>query len=573
MATKIDLDSTKESAWSGKFEYTIDQDVINNYTTIKIRVWAEKEDGYTSGTNSTTWDAKVTVNGKQITLKSGPGYSLTTSGTWIGSDKDSKTGDTAEFKVYHNNDGSVSFDVSVRVYPASGLKWDGERLTYSGTFGTSTGQIPKIPRASAISSAKNVYFGDPCSITWTPPSSSFYYKLKFTLGGQSKETEAFCPETTESYTYTEFSIPLYFAEEIPNSSSALMSVALSSYDNANCTTQIGSTSTATFTVSVPDNDYFRPQIVSKDAVVINSEGSILNDWGVALAGISGVKLSLSAKGKHGAKVTSFSISGDDVSAVVLNNPVLNVSEESGDTQSSEYNINVIPTSGNKEFVITCVDSRGVVSNQYVTNSIHFLPYSSPSIMNFSVTKDTNKTENVDDDRMVASADWDFCSVKVYDDDETEIELNGATAKLEYKLSTSNGWTTCEKKWEDCNDDFKIEELGLSETKSYNFRIIVTDKVGTSVEKAVFASTTTVLMDFQAGGKGLGVGKICEIDNSEKTFGSMEVAMDSYFFGNIQMQPGSVLVLSDEMYGDEPPEEKFKNVVVPAGRIYFKKVSS
>lgn len=47
----------------------------------------------------------------------------------------------------------------------------------------------------------------------------------------------------------------------------------------------------------------------------------------------------------------------------------------------------------------------------------------------------------------------------------------------------------------------------------------------SALEEAFISTTEVLLDFRAGGKGLGIGKICESD-------AMEVSLDAKFYGGI-----------------------------------------
>ena len=66
---------------------------------------------------------------------------------------------------------------------------------------------------------------------------------------------------------------------------------------------------------------------------------------------------------------------------------------------------------------------------------------------------------------------------------------------------------------------------FEDISSYNFKIVVTDALSQSAQEESFISTLEVLLDFRAGGKGLGIGKICESD-------SMEVSLDAKFFGAI-----------------------------------------
>lgn len=63
---------------------------------------------------------------------------------------------------------------------------------------------------------------------------------------------------------------------------------------------------------------------------------------------------------------------------------------------------------------------------------------------------------------------------------------------------------------------------------YNFKIVVTDSLSNSAQEEGFVSTIEVTMDFRAGGKGLGIGKIAESDN-------LEIAFDTIFMGNVYIQ--------------------------------------
>ena len=84
----VNLKSSNSNAWSGYFYYTYTQSISSNCSYVDIKVWAQKEDGVASGSNSGTYDASITVAGTTKTLSSGGGYALRPGGTWIGSDVD-----------------------------------------------------------------------------------------------------------------------------------------------------------------------------------------------------------------------------------------------------------------------------------------------------------------------------------------------------------------------------------------------------------------------------------------------------------------------------------------------------
>lgn len=528
----VNLVSSKSSAWSGYFSYTYTQSTTNNCSYVDIKVWAQKEDGVASGSNSGTYDASITVAGTTKTLSSGGGYALKPAGTWIGSDVGN---DTASFTVRHDSDGSVTCNVSITVTPPSGLALSGQTLKYNGTI-----SLPTIPRASSISSTKNVYFGNPCQITWTPLSTSFYYKLKFSIGSDSYTTEAIKPGVTSAYSYTGYTIPLDFAEQIPNTSSGTMSVSLYTYNSSSCSTQIGSTSTSSFTVTLADDVI--PTVDTCSLSIDNSANDVVAGWGIALAGYSKIKIAATASGAYGSTVNSFTITGSYRTSLT--------------GSSLDYTGSIITSSGNKQFMITCTDSRGRVSSAFTSDIIAFTAYSAPKAKKLTMSKN-------DSGQMVATATWTYDSVG---------GLNSATAKMYYKTTTAVDWTTHSGTLVN-GTAFELTDFTPEETSSYNFKVVVTDALGNNSEKDAFSSTVTVLLDFKAGGDGLGVGKICEDEG-------MEVSMEAVFFNEVYIKNRQqtledyirsiMKTVSEDMYGDVDASSKIPNPAT--GQIYFKKVT-
>lgn len=544
-AVEVNLTSSKPTAWSGKFSYEISQSISENYSEIKIRVFAKKEDGYTSGTNSGKWVANVTVCGTSKSLSSNGGYALTTGGTWIGSDTGTST---LTFKVYHNGDGSINCNVSITVSPPSGLSWSGETLTYDDSI-----PVPRIPRSSAISSAGDIYFGDSCQITWTPPASSIYYKLKFSIGSWTGSTGVIAPGTSSAYTYTGYTIPLSAANQIPNTTSVTVNVSLYSYSDYACTSQIGGVSTATFTATLRSSVV--PSISTYSAEIDNSENDVVKSWGIALTGYSRVRIKSSASGAYGSSIISFSIStverGGYIATVPANSGAIN------------YLGQIITSSGDKTFKISCTDSRGRVSSVVTIGTITFTQYTYPRVSKLAMSKTADGT------KMVATAIWSYDTVG---------GKNSLTPQIWFKKTTDEVWSL--HSGTPVNQTpFTLSNLTLSELESYNFKVVITDALGNKDEKTSFSSTKKVLLDFQAGGMGLGIGKICEKKNVENGTQSMEVAMDSYFFGDIYVGNEQVpledyirsvmKIVSSEMYGDD-----YNEVTNPQiGQIYYQKVTS
>ena len=74
-------------------------------------------------------------------------------------------------------------------------------------------------------------------------------------------------------------------------------------------------------------------------------------------------------------------------------------------------------------------------------------------------------------------------------------------------------------------------MDFDEEHSYNFRVRIEDFIGNAAQDESFISTASVLLDFRAGGKGLGIGKIAETD-------SLEIALDTVFMGDVYVQSGA-----------------------------------
>lgn len=524
--------SSNASAWKGEINWSYTQNVNNNTSTITASVGTWKTDGSpTSALSGAYFKGTLYVGDEHVDFEFQQQN--------VASKDDPQDCAELTVPVPHNGDGTGSVYIYCEINAPYGVSMYNRPLKGGGTYTLKT-----IPRASSIDVSDSVKFGEPCSITWTPLSSSFYYKLKFSLGTWNSTTDAINPGTTSSYKYTEYTIPLDAAAQIPNATSGKMSVTLYTYNSSSCDTQIGSTSTSSFTATLPDSVV--PLIDECMISIDNSYNDVVKDWGIALAGFSRINAKASASGAYGSIITSFNISGSYTAVVT------------GD--SLDYTGGIISSSGNKKVLVTCTDSRGRTSDVFESNLIEFVPYTRPKIRKLSVSKDTYGDEVVNNDRMVVTGVWEYDDVSGY---------NSAVAKIYYKTSTVNEWTEHSGGHPVSGVAYTLTELVPEDTLSYNFKIVVTDAVGNSAEKDAFSSTTKVLMDFQAGGRGLGIGKICEIDNKSRDTSSLEVSMDSYFWGNIYLQGAVSMIISSSMFGSDKPEDAVSDPV--PGQIYFKKV--
>lgn len=466
--------------------YKTSQDNANNKSTITVGMYVVTPNGYDIGTwtdygGSYVGTSSLTFNG---TI---PNFSGT---RWLVENK--------TFTVNHNSDGTGT----ATIY----WKW-GVRSNWGGYYEPSSSftiTLPTIPRASSITTATDKTLGNACSIKWTPNSSTFKYKVKFSLGSWNYTTPSFIsPASTSAYTYTGYTLPLDVAKQLPNATTGTMTAYLYTYNSSG--TQIGSAASKTFTVTVPSS--IKPSISSVSATLVNSN-SVINGWGVAVAGYTKVKVSASASGSYSSTISSFDISGGYSTT------------QTG--TSLAYTGAVISSSGSKTFTVVAKDSRGRSSDSKSATAITFYAYSKPTVSSFTVARSSSNAKKV-----IVKANWTFSSVN---------SKNAATATLYYKKSSNTSWTkygTIAKNTSvTLTNDFE-------ETSSYNFKVVVTDSLSNSAQEEGFISTIEVTMDFRAGGKGLGIGKIAETDN-------LEIAFDTIFMGNVYIQSddGTKVSLAD-----------------------------
>lgn len=412
-------------------------------------------------------ELKAVIDGTTVYYRSSDNHTQCYNGTLLAS---------GTIVLPHDDEGNKSFTASIQ---AGIYEW-GINCSGSDSF-----TLNQIARASSITSASNTILGNNCSVTWTPASSSFRYKLKFAIGGWSDTTGYISPNTNKSYTYNQFLIPVSVANYITSSPSGTMTVYLYTY---NGTTQIGSTSTKTFTVSVPES--IVPTIDSLSLSIDNSANNVVEGWGICVSGYSKVKLDATGSGAYGSSISSFILDGT-------------YSGNVGGSQLS-YTGPILTSSGSRQFSVQAKDTRGRTSS-VSTESVTVYAYSEPSISSFAVSRDSTNPESVS-----VRVDWDFASVN---------GNNTASCLLLYKKSSEEAWTTY---GEILNGVETALENSFPEEFSYNFRAKVVDALGKPAQEEAFITTAAVLLDFREGGKGLGIGKIAERD-------ALEVALESEFY--------------------------------------------
>lgn len=344
--------------------------------------------------------------------------------------------------------------------------------------------------ASVISSALNRNLQEACSVKWTPLSTAFRYKLRFSLGNWSYTTEAIYPKTTSPYTYTGYAFPLAVANQLPNAKTGTMTVTLYTYSDSGASVQVGSESSKTFTVTVPENEDTKPTVSS---MILSPSSNLAAPYnGLYIQGYSRVKATLDFSTEYGA-------------TVVASNITVN-----GKAYGSPYESDILSQSGKVSVKATVKDSRGYYGTNY--KEIDVIPYQKPY-----VTVKSGETSIICG-RCDASAN--FTESGTYLKIKAKIAyskvISGGSQNnfgfLKFRYRKEGGSYTAWNTILDCKADNSDEVItppllgGALDIKSnYQVQIIATDDFNDSVPITFAITSDAVYMDRPAGGKSMGLG--------------------------------------------------------------------
>lgn len=372
--------------------------------------------------------------------------------------------------VEHNSDGTLSIPISCGGYIGGSSLTD----TYCG----GTAVLDTIPRASAISHAKDVLFDQMVEVKWTPLSINFHYKVKVVFGSWSYESAVISPGNLDEYTFSECSIPSSTATQIPNSKSGSASVTLVTYSDGNGEEQIGDAATTQFNVTLPSTDETNPTLQVTIAPV-NSLPASFQD--LYIQGKSKLKATLTANGRLGATIIAryFAFQGAEFD------------------EDDDFTTGFLFASGDFTISAYAIDSRGFITK--VTKTFTVLPYSKPQIQNASVQR-CDSSGNIADSGtyLKISASQVYSSVSgrnhgsIYYRYRTENGSYGQT-----KLLLANG---------DAVVSSALEEGSITVENSYFVEILSQDKIGESGSATIMVPTAKVY-EHEAGSIGsYGFGK-------------------------------------------------------------------
>lgn len=469
-----------------KIVWSSSKDSNANNSDCTATLYVRKDSTETTLTQATvgTWTYALTINGSRTSGS----IRLSVLTDWV------KVVSATVNDIGHNSDGTKSITISGSVSAPSGTKFDGHTTSGSGTATFDT-----IPRASTITSAANVTLGNNCSVKWTPASTSFRYKLKLSLGDWSYTTGAIHPNTTSAYTYTGYTIPIDVSNQITVSKTDTMTVVLYTYSNSGATTQVGSSSSKTFTVTVPDNSSTRPTVEPLVSSVHSLPGSFS---GLFIQGKSKVRVFPSAEeGKYGASIEDryMSVDGKNYGSSV------------------DYTSGYLSKYGEITVTGYATDSRGITGSAKTT--IDVVAYTRPKVVAVSGEKsvrayrcdvDGNAADNGNYIRIKAKRSFTVIRNSAGD------RINLCELRYRYKAESASSYSSWQQLLSSdyyTEDEIITDPIGTFDTTtSYMIQIGVVDTVGETDNVTITIPTEKIYMHRAGSMNSLGIGKYVEEEN-------------------------------------------------------------
>lgn len=445
----------------------------NNTSEVSYVLTATKASGGGYWSNSAINPVNVVLNGEMVVDKKvSYNFSTSTPCTIILAN--------GTKNISHDGDGSKT--ISVSAYFGDSANSLGN-ATVSGNLTLTT-----IPRASEPS-CNNVTLGNAVIINTNRKSDAFTHTITVSVDGNVKET---FNNVGASVSWTP-SISTYAPLSTANSTMSAV-ITCTTYNNG---TQIVSPKTCTTVLYVPDNDETKPT-VSISYVEADSTMKSKN-WGVFVQGKSKLAITVTGTGKYGTSISNY-------------NATVNGESKS----SSSFTTNYLNSSGNQTINATVKDSRGFTSNN-VSSTYNVVSYANPTI-NTAIALRTDAEGNENDDGTYLKYTF-IASVS------SVSNKNSALYKIGYKKTTDNYYTyvtIADSGYSLSKENQILDGVTLDTSASYDIIFEVIDAFSnTTIDRPITSGFD--LMNFNASGKSMAIGKVSEAGANEK---KLEIALDT-----------------------------------------------
>ena len=252
------------------------QSITDNTSTVNWRMTVSRTGAYYTHNHQGDSTLSLNLDGRNVH------YSYP---TWETSGEE-YTLASGSSTISHNADGTKTLPISCTFNPNNGLHGT---ITVSASLSLTT-----IPRSSSVSVSAGV-IGSAVTININRHSSSFKHTVRYSWSGKSG-TIASNVDTSTSWT-----IPLDFANDIPNSASGTGTIYVDTYSGS---TKTGTQST-TLTASVPTN--VKPTFTGVSLSDLNGAAqNLIPSGNTFIQVISNIKVAFNgAVGSYGSSITGY----------------------------------------------------------------------------------------------------------------------------------------------------------------------------------------------------------------------------------------------------------------------------
>lgn len=415
-----------------------------------------------------------------------------------------------EVTIPHDNDGSKKATIYWKWGVAS--SWGG----YSNPSGSFSITLPTIPRASTMDSLSCAakYFTGQITYKYTPKSAAYYNRVNITLNQSGAHTavktinlgKKSTAQQTGTVTLSDAELETIY-KKLPNATSGVLRFTLLTYSDSGYRKQIGSAGYKEVTLSIPDDSTTQPAVTMSLAPV-SSLGSAFA--GLYIQGKTKVKATLSAAGKHGATIKSYSMK------------VGSATYDSDDSYTSGY----LSTAGSNTVYGYAKDSRGYTGS--ISKKITVIPYAKPKILDVVAARcdaDGNPSDSGTYLKIIARRSY---SGVVADG----VQKNFCQIRYRYKAASASAWSAWTTILARDNLTSDRVETGallggvLAVTSTYQVQVQAIDDIGEYAETVV--NVPTDIVHNHKTKNGWGFGKYCEGENL------LDVGWDAHFHGDVKI---------------------------------------
>lgn len=368
----------------------------------------------------------------------------------------------------------------------------GTRVGGAGSSYTPTGNVTLYAQWTASSATlssvtSSVDCGNNLTGSWTSTGSTYKYKLKVTCGNAAETWSSLTAANASSAT-VQIPTSWYTMADGPlrDATSATATCTLYTYASDG-TTQIGTTSSKTFTVKVPTSVV--PSLGTLSAAS-SSDNSVVSGWGSTtfVQGYSKVTLTQSVSSYNGSRFSSVRYSGPGLD-----------STKTGSLASSDAS-SVINSAGTLTYTATVTDTRGRSASKTVT--VTFQPYAQPSIAGIAVQRcDSDGTVN-------NSAGAYFKATPVYSFSSVSSKNALVTQNIKYRVHPSGAWSAATT----CASGSTYGPWSALLTNSYDVMVTLADRIQNGSSQTTTFTTTLPTVQgiwFGKGNDRIGLGGVPE----------------------------------------------------------------